>query len=120
MAIRFQYNKTALQGLNKQLRIRQHALPILKSKEAALRMEVKKGHFEVEELNGAMSEKQKAQQSMSLLWEEFDFNLVRIGTLHVLQRKIAGVSIPVWIILNLRTPHSACTIVLHGLQPASR
>ena len=42
MAIRFQYNKISLQSLNKQLKIRVQALPILKNKESALRIEVKK------------------------------------------------------------------------------
>jgi V/A-type H+-transporting ATPase subunit D len=42
MAIRFQYNKTSLQEMNKQLRIRLRALPTLKNKESALRAEVKR------------------------------------------------------------------------------
>ena len=42
MAIKFQFNKTSLNGLNKQLKIRTRALPTLKNKESALRLEVKK------------------------------------------------------------------------------
>ena len=42
MAIKFQYNKTSLNELNKQLKTRTRALPTLKSKESALRLEVKK------------------------------------------------------------------------------
>ncbi|WP_420318974.1 V-type ATP synthase subunit D [Ekhidna sp.] len=42
MALKFQYNKTTIQSLKKQLAIRQKALPILKNKETALRLEVKK------------------------------------------------------------------------------
>ena len=42
MAIKFQYNKTSLQQLEKQLKVRKRTLPIIKSKESALRMEVKK------------------------------------------------------------------------------
>ena len=42
MAIKFQYNKTSQQLLEKQLSIRERALPTLQSKETALRMEVKK------------------------------------------------------------------------------
>ena len=37
MAIKFQYNKTSLGELGKQLKIRTRALPTLKNKEAALR-----------------------------------------------------------------------------------
>ena len=40
--IKFQYNKTALGELGKQLTMRQKALPTIKSKESALRSEVKK------------------------------------------------------------------------------
>ena len=39
---KFQFNKTALQNLNKQLDLRVKALPTIKNKEAALRLEVKK------------------------------------------------------------------------------
>ena len=42
MAIKFQYNKTSLGELGKQLKMRQKALPTIKSKESALRSEVKK------------------------------------------------------------------------------
>ena len=42
MAIKFQYNKTSLQQLEKQLKMRVRTLPIIKNKERAQRMEVKK------------------------------------------------------------------------------
>ncbi|MBP0973273.1 MAG: hypothetical protein J5851_05135, partial [Oscillospiraceae bacterium] len=42
MAIKFQYNKTSLQMLEKQLKVRVRTLPIIKNKESALRMEVKR------------------------------------------------------------------------------
>ena len=35
MAIKFQYNKTSLNNLGKQLKIRQNALPTLQNKESA-------------------------------------------------------------------------------------
>ncbi|MEO9476743.1 MAG: V-type ATP synthase subunit D [Cyclobacteriaceae bacterium] len=41
MALKFQYNKTTIQSLKKQLAIRQKALPILKNKETALRIAIK-------------------------------------------------------------------------------
>ena len=40
MAIKFQYNKTSLQQLEKQLKVRVRTLPIIKNKESALRMEL--------------------------------------------------------------------------------
>ena len=50
MAIKFQFNKTSLNDLNKQLKIRVNALPTLKNKESALRLEVKKAKKRSEEL----------------------------------------------------------------------
>ena len=48
--IKFQYNKTSLGELGKQLKIRTRALPTLKNKEAALRLEVKKAKRRSDEL----------------------------------------------------------------------
>ena len=45
MAIKFQYNKTSLQQLEKQLKIRLRTLPIIKNKESALRLEVKRARL---------------------------------------------------------------------------
>ena len=42
MAIKYQFNKTSLNELGKQLKIRTRALPTIKSKESALRLEVRK------------------------------------------------------------------------------
>ena len=39
--IKFQYNKTSLQQIEKSLKMRQRTLPIIKNKETALRLEVK-------------------------------------------------------------------------------
>ena len=49
MAIKFQYNKTSLQSLDKQLKMRVRALPTIKNKESALRLEVKKAKEVAEE-----------------------------------------------------------------------
>ena len=53
MAIKFQYNKTSLGELGKQLKIRTRALPTLKNKEAALRRipELKDVIYDVREFN---------------------------------------------------------------------
>ena len=50
MAIKFQFNKTSLNDLNKQLKIRVNALPTLKNKESALRLEVKRAKDRSDEL----------------------------------------------------------------------
>ena len=51
MAIKFQYNKTSLQQIEKQLKMRQRTLPIIKNKETALRLEVKRCKEEVTALD---------------------------------------------------------------------
>ncbi|NSW93192.1 MAG: V-type ATP synthase subunit D [Bacteroidales bacterium] len=94
MAIKFQYNKISLQNLNKQLRIRKQALPILKNKEAALRIEVKKAREVaekyLEELRSALNRYNEGVR----LWTEFDSSLLSIKEINVKYVKIAGISIP--------------------------
>ena len=51
MAITYQFNKTSLQTLEKDLKMRQRSLPTLQSKETALRLEVKKAKHELDELD---------------------------------------------------------------------
>ena len=50
MAIKFQYNKTSLNNLQKQLKMRLGALPTLQNKESALRLEVRKAKEKSESL----------------------------------------------------------------------
>ncbi len=96
MALTYQYNKTELQRLNKQLSIRQKALPILKNKEAALRMEVKKAKREADLLQKQLHEKMEAAKPADPLWSEFDFDLLDVKTIKHSTQKIAGVSISVF------------------------
>ncbi|TVR73243.1 MAG: V-type ATP synthase subunit D [Marinilabiliales bacterium] len=95
MAIKFQYNKTSLQDLNKQLQVRVRALPTIKNKETALRMEVKKAKDEAAILENKLDEKIKAYDYMTRLWSEFDPGLITIKDVEVSVKKIAGVRTPV-------------------------
>jgi V/A-type H+-transporting ATPase subunit D len=94
MAIKFQYNKTARQQLEKQLNIRIRALPTLQSKETALRMEVKKAKNEMKLLEKELEEKIHSYDKMVGLWTEFDASLVSIKDVHLTRQKIAGVPVP--------------------------
>ena len=76
MAIIFQYNKTSLQSLNKQLKVRLGALPTLKNKEAALRLEVKKAKYRIAELKQKMNERLKLNAESLGLWNEFSPELI--------------------------------------------
>jgi V/A-type H+-transporting ATPase subunit D len=95
MSITFQYNKTSLQGVEKQLRIRERALPTIKSKENALRLEVKRTKDEMKALEDKLERDIQSYESMSALWSEFDPALVTVENVALSSRKIAGVVTPV-------------------------
>ncbi|MBN2788623.1 MAG: V-type ATP synthase subunit D [Candidatus Delongbacteria bacterium] len=95
MAIKFQYNKIALQQLNKQLKIRVRALPTIKNKEAALRMEVKKAKTIANELDTRLNSEMKIYDSMAGLWNEFDRELLAVEDVVLSTKKIAGVKVPI-------------------------
>ncbi len=95
MAIKFQYNKTSLQELNKQLNMRVKALPTIKNKESALRMEVKKAKDQAEALDAKLEKKIREYEYMMRLWCEFDPEIVKIKKVDSSIKKIAGVLTPV-------------------------
>jgi V/A-type H+-transporting ATPase subunit D len=95
MAIKFQYNKISQQRLKKQLDIRLRALPTLQSKEAALRVEVKKAKDTMAELDKKLQEKLDQYEDMARLWCEFDKDLVTIREVKLSTKKIAGTKTPV-------------------------
>lgn len=95
MAIKFQYNKTALQALDKQLKVRERALPTLKNKESALRVEVKRAKDKAAGLGKEYDSQIASYENMSRLWGEFDQSLIRIKDVELSSKKIAGVFTPV-------------------------
>ncbi len=92
--IKFQYNKTSLGDLDKQLKMRRRALPTIKSKESALRLEVKKAKNTAEGFQERLDELTARYTYMKALWGEFDAGLVRIEEVKLAESKIAGVRIP--------------------------
>ena len=95
MAINFQYNKTSLGELGKQLKMRQNALPTIKSKESALRSEVKKAKNSAQQYLEQFERASREYDYMVSLWGEFDCTLLRIADVDLATQKIAGVKIPV-------------------------
>ncbi len=95
MAIKFQYNKTSLGELGKQLKMRQKALPTIKSKESALRSEVTYAKDAAEEYFSKLNDLITSYDYMVSLWGEFDADLLRIKDIDITMGKIAGVKIPV-------------------------
>lgn len=95
MAIKFQYNKTSLQGLDKQLKMRVRALPTIKNKESALRSEVKKAKQVAEEFDGKLEETVNALHDMMQLYDEYAKDILVVKDVKMSVKKIAGVKIPV-------------------------
>ena len=95
MAIKFQYNKTSLQQLEKQLKMRERSLPTIKSKESALRIEVKRTKDEVTKLELQLEKEIQSYENMVALWNEFSPELIAVKDVTLSTKKIAGVIVPV-------------------------
>ena len=79
MAIQYQFNKTSLQTLEKDLKMRQRTLP-------------KK---ELEDLDKEVERRIKDYDQMIALWGEFDTSLIHVDDVRMSIKKIAGVRVPV-------------------------
>ena len=95
MAITYQFNKTSLQALEKNLKMRQRTLPTLQNKESALRLEVKKAKAEIKELDEEVNRRIKDYDQMLARRGEFDTTLNHVDDVRMSIRKIAGVRVPV-------------------------
>jgi V/A-type H+-transporting ATPase subunit D len=93
--MKFQYNKTALQELDKHLKMRVRALPTIKNKEAALRVEVKRAKDETADLENKLKQKIAEYEKFVRIWGEFDITLVSVKDLELSTKKVAGVKIPI-------------------------
>ena len=94
MPIKFQYNKTSLTDLGKQLKVRQKALPTLKNKESALRMSVLAAKKDSERLARELEEAMENYDYLSALWNEFEPGLISITGVDLQTVKVAGVKCP--------------------------
>ena len=94
MAIKFQYNKTSLNNLGKQLKVRQKALPTLQNKESALRIEVRKAKDYSDKLVADLEATRKRYDYLAALWNEFEPSLIRITDVDLVTAKVAGVKVP--------------------------
>lgn len=93
--IKYQFNKTSLTELGRQLKIRKTALPTIKSKESALRLEVKSARDEAQKQDRELSRLLDSFGYMSALWSEFDPSLISVKDVELSEQKIAGVIVPV-------------------------
>ena len=93
MALKYQYNKNALQDLKRQLNIRENALPILKRKETALRHEVRFIQKELDELREALQTARALKPDFGRFWVEFP-DILRVDSLDIVKKNIVGVKVP--------------------------
>lgn len=94
MAIKFQYNKTSLTNLGKQLKMRRGALPTLKNKESALRGAVLTAKNESRRLEEELERSLAGYDYLAALWNEFEPGLIRITDVDLRTVKVAGVKTP--------------------------
>lgn len=91
MAVKFQYNKVSLQEMQKQLKIRLDALPVLKFKEAILRAETEKAKKKMVEVEKVIAAKVRDYDYMNILWAEFPHNIISVKEVKTSAKNIAGV-----------------------------
>ena len=101
MSVQFQYNRTSLHDLNKQLKIRKAVLPILKSKETALRVVVNQKQKSLEEKRKSLEEIKASGESLIPLMARFPFKKLECEELQVTREKVAGVQVPVFSSIRL-------------------
>ncbi len=94
MAIKFQYNKTSLTNLGKQLKVRQNALPTLKNKESALRASVIVAKSESEKKLAMLEETLEKYDYLAALWNEFQPDLITVTDVDLETVKVAGIKTP--------------------------
>ncbi len=94
MKLQIKYNKTTLREFQKQLTVRKKALPTLKNKEAALRAMVLETRRELEKAKLERDAVEKEIEPWKILWNEFDFSLLKVKEVRISNSKVAGILIP--------------------------
>ena len=75
--------------------MRVRALPTIKNKESALRLEVKRAKDEIVRLEEELENRIASYDKMLALWGEFDTSLLTVEEVKMDIKKIAGVRVPV-------------------------
>lgn len=88
--MKYQFNKPALQKLRRDLAIRLRALPILKAKETALRLELRKCQARLVKLRHESEDLKKQCEPFVQLWTEYP-GLLNIAAIDIQHRSVAGV-----------------------------
>ncbi len=88
----FQYNKISLIGINKDLKIRRNALPVLQSKEAALRAETRKVRAMLRDLEEKIEVRFKSLENLMRLFSEFP-RLIKLEKVIFKKKKMASIAV---------------------------
>lgn len=94
MAFTWQYNKSSLFLIQKHLDIRIKALPVLKSKETALRQEVKKNKHLLESMSETYHDELNKADDITFLSSELDASLIQVENVESHIISVAGVKVP--------------------------
>lgn len=94
MAFTWQYNKSSLFLIQKHLDIRIKALPVLKSKETALRQEVKKNRHLLESMSETYHDELNKADDITFLSSELDASLIQVENVESHIISVAGVKVP--------------------------
>lgn len=92
MDIKFQYNKISLQNFRNAVKVRLRALPVLRAKEAALRVEVKTLKQKIEEMKRLLEALKKPVKENMKIWSEFP-DLVSVEKINIVKKTVAGVPV---------------------------
>ncbi len=87
-----QYNKTFLMQISKDMKIRQNALPVLQSKEAALRAETRRMRIQIKELAKKVEAKIQSLKPVQRMWSEFP-DIIRLKKVNFKTKKIASIKV---------------------------
>ena len=90
---KYQFNKTAMLQIEKDLKVRANALPVLEAKETALRLEVKKLSDKVAFLENELKSLMTRFADMTRLWGEMP-ELISVEKILMSRRLVAGIRVP--------------------------
>ena len=94
VALKFQYNTVSMQTIQKELKIRMSALPTLKSKEASLRVTIKKERRDLETRKRELEALRESIGDSQRLFAEFSPEQISIAGVEYGSDNIAGIAIP--------------------------
>jgi len=91
--MKYQFNKTSMLQIEKDLKIRYKALPVLEAKEAALRLEIKKLNDRIVKMESELAALLERHSDIKSLWVEMP-DVISVKKVVMTQRLVAGIKVP--------------------------